>query len=178
MLQAGIGYECKLLVGGSRRKLLKLELIPGTISASNALFTLAIAQQLFDYAPVAMLVIDLNGFVLHVNTAAEQLTGYSKEELIGLKIEILVPDRLKHNHISLRESFVKTPARRPMGEGRHLSAQHKIGHSIHVEIGLNPLGIGSVPSVIVVSMLCQSVLNRNSCVLGIDICDRIHFELS
>lgn len=160
MLQTGIGYECKLLVGGSRRELLKLELTPGTISPSDALFTLTIAQQLLDYAPVAMLVIDLNGSVLHLNTAAEQLTGYSKEELIGKKIEILVPDGLMQKHASLRENFVKALARRPMGEGRHLSAQHKAGHLIPVEIGLNPLGIGPMPSAIVVSMLDQSALSR------------------
>jgi len=146
--------------GGSRREFFKLELTPGTISPSDALFTLAIAQQLLDYAPVAMLLVDLNGSVLHLNTAAEQLSGYSKEELVGQKIEILLPDRLKHKHTSLRESFVKTPDRRPMGEGRHLSAQHKLGHSIPVEIGLNPLGLGSLPSVIIISLLDQSAVNR------------------
>lgn len=131
-----------------------------TISPSDALFTLAIAQQLLDYAPVAMLVIDLNGFVLHFNTAAEQLFGYSKEELIGQKIEILVPDGLKHKHTALRESFIKTPVRRPMGEGRRLSARHKAGHSIPIEIGLNPLSIGRLPSAVIISVLDQSAVNR------------------
>ncbi len=131
-----------------------------TISPSDALFTLAIAQQLLDYAPVAMLVIDLKGFVLHFNTAAEQPFGYSKEELIGQQIEILLPDGLKHKHTSLRENFVKTPARRPMGEGRRLSARHKAGHSIPIEIGLKPLSVGPLPSAVIISVLDQSAANR------------------
>ena len=104
--------------------------------------------------------IDLNGFVLHLNTAAEHLFGYSKEQLIGQQIEILVSDGLKHKHISLRENFVKKPDRRPMGKGRHLSTQHKTGYSIPVEIGLNPLSIGPLPSAIVISVLDQSAVNR------------------
>jgi PAS domain S-box-containing protein len=107
-----------------------------------------------------MLVIDLNGLILHFNSAAEHLFGYSKNELIGQKIEILVPDGVKHKHMSLRENFVKAPARRPMGEGRHLSARHKAGHSIPIEIGLNPLSVGPLPSAVIISVLDQSAINR------------------
>jgi PAS domain S-box-containing protein len=121
---------------------------------------LAIARQLLDYAPVAMLIIDLDGEIVHFNTAAELLFGYSKAELIGQKIEILVPDGLKHKHISLRESFVKMPSRRPMGQGRHLSARHKDGHSIPIEIGLNPLNDDPLPSAVIISVLDQSAVNR------------------
>jgi PAS domain S-box-containing protein len=137
-----------------------LEHAQDTNSPPDSLSTLAVAQQLLDYAPVAMLIIDLNGFVLHLNTAAEQLFGYSKKELIGQKIEILVPDGLKHKHTSLRENFVKTPARRAMGEGRRLSAQHKDGHMIPIEIGLNPLSVGPIPSAVIISVLDQSAANR------------------
>ena len=48
MLQTVIGYECNLYVGGSKRELFNLEVTPGTVSPSDALFTLAIAQQLLD----------------------------------------------------------------------------------------------------------------------------------
>ncbi len=131
-----------------------------TVPSSDVLFTLAIARQLLDYAPVAMLVVDLNGFVLHLNTAAEQLFGYSKEELIGQKIEILVHEGLKHKHTSLRENFAKMPASRSMGEGRRLSARHKTGHSIPIEIGLNPLSVGPMPGAVIISVLDQSAVNR------------------
>ena len=118
------------------------------------------ARQLLEYAPVAMLAIDLSGAVLHLNSAAEQLFGYAKDELIGKNIEILVPDGLKHKHTSLREDFVKTPSRRGMGEGRRLSAQHKDGHLIPIEIGLNPLIIGPLPSAVIISVLDQSAAHR------------------
>ena len=129
-------------------------------SPADVLFPLAGAQQLLDYAPVAILVIDLNGAVLHFNMTAEKFFGYSKEELIGQQIEILVPDGLKHKQTSLRENFVKTPARRPMGEGRRLSAKHKDGHLIPIEIGLNPLSVGPMPSAVIISVLDQSAANR------------------
>ena len=107
-----------------------------------------------------MLVVDLNGAVLHLNSAAEQLFGYAKDELIGKTIEILVPDGLKHKHTSFRKDFVKAPSRRGMGEGRRLSAQHKDGHLIPIEIGLNPLSAGPMPSAIIISVLDQSATNR------------------
>lgn len=147
-------------MGGFKREIFELEPKQDTIPSSDSLFMLAIARQLFDYALVATLVVDLNGFVLHLNTSAEQLFGYSKEELIGQKIEILVPDGLKHRHTALRESFIKTPARRPMGEGRRLSARHKAGHSIPIEIGLNPLSVGPLLSAVIISVLDQSAVNR------------------
>ena len=118
------------------------------------------AQQLLEYAPVAMLAIDLSGAILHLNSTAEHLFGYSKVELIGKDIETLVPDGVKHKHTSLREDFVKAPSRRGMGEGRRLSAQHKDGHLIPIEIGLNPLSVGPMPSVVVISVLDQSAANR------------------
>ena len=107
-----------------------------------------------------MLAIDLGGAILHINSAAEHLFGYTKDELIGKVIETLVPEGLKHKHISLREAFVKAPSRRGMGEGRRLSAQHKDGHLIPIEIGLNPLSVGPMPSVVLISVLDQSASNR------------------
>ncbi len=121
---------------------------------------MAVAQQLIEHAPVAMLVVDCKGAILHLNSAAEQLFGYSKETLIGKQIEILVPDGLQQNHKLLRDSFLSVPSTRPMGKGRRLSALHKDGHLVHVEIGLDPVTIGSQPTIVVVSVLDHSARDR------------------
>ena len=121
---------------------------------------MAVAQQLIEHAPVAMLVVDGKGAIQHLNSAAEQLFGYSKETLIGQQLEILVPDGLQQKHKLLRESFFSGPSARPMGKGRRLSALHKDGHLIPVEIGLNPVTLGSQPTVVVVSVLDHSARDR------------------
>lgn len=139
---------------------MELENTKEAISPFDMTSIIAAAEKLLEYAPVAMLIIDLNGAVLHLNSAAEHLFGHSKSEMVGKKIEILVPDGLKHNHISIRENFVRSPTRREMGLGRHLSAWHKDGHLIPIEIGLNPLSVGPMLSAVIISVLNQSAVNR------------------
>jgi PAS domain S-box-containing protein len=122
--------------------------------------TMAVAQQMLEYAPVAMLLVNSKGEIQHLNSAAERLFGYSKENLIGRQVETLVPDDLKQKHKLLRNGFMNAPIRRPMGEGRHLTALHKDGRLIHVEIALNPLTVGSESAVVVVSVLDQTARDR------------------
>ena len=121
---------------------------------------MAVAQQMLEYAPVAMLLVNSKGEIQHLNSAAERLFGYSKENLIGRQVETLVPDDLKQKHKRLRNGFMNAPIRRPMGEGRHLTALHKDGRLIHVEIALNPLTVGSESAVVVVSVLDQTARDR------------------
>jgi PAS domain S-box-containing protein len=115
-----------------------------------------VARALFEHAPVAMLMIDRAGAVQHLNSAAEQLFGYSKEELVGRPMEILVLGALRQRHEQLRQGFLRAPAARPMGKGRRLSARHKDGREIPVEVGLNPVTIGSNPIVIVSVVDCSA----------------------
>jgi PAS domain S-box-containing protein len=122
--------------------------------------TLAVAQQMLEYAPVAMLLVNNNGEIQHLNSAAEQLFGYSKENLIGRQVETLVPDELGKEHELLRDGFMDASTRHPMGIGRHLSALHKDGHLIHVEVALHPLTIGSESAVMVVSVLDHTARDR------------------
>ena len=95
--------------------------------------TMAVAQQMLEYAPVTMLLVNSQGEIQHLNSAADQLFGYSKESLIGKQVETLVPDDLKQKHKLLRNGFMSAPIRRPMGEGRHLTALHKDGCAIDYE---------------------------------------------
>ncbi len=90
-------------------------------------------------APNAMILADESGNIVMINKKTELLFGYTRNELIGKKIELLVPDRLKQHHPELRKSFYSKPAARPMGAGRDLFGLRKNGSEIPIEIGLNPL---------------------------------------
>jgi PAS domain S-box-containing protein len=90
-------------------------------------------------APNAILLVDDTGKIVMINKQTEVLFGYTRDELIGKKMEILVPDRLKSHHPKLRNNFYSEPKARPMGAGRDLYGKRKDGTEIPVEIGLNPL---------------------------------------
>lgn len=95
-------------------------------------------EALFEYASMGILVASNKGEVMLANTFLLQQFGYDKaEELIGKKVEELVPQRYHHNHPGLRESYNKKPARRPMGIGKDLFALKKDGSEFPVEISLS-----------------------------------------
>jgi PAS domain S-box-containing protein len=95
-------------------------------------------EALFEYASMGILVASDNGEVMLANTFLLQQFGYDKaEELIGKKVEELIPQRYHHNHSSHRESYNKHPARRPMGIGKDLFALKKDGSEFPVEISLS-----------------------------------------
>ena len=90
-------------------------------------------------APNAMVMIDSAGMIVLVNTQAERAFGYSRTELLGQPVELLLPERFRRHHPQLRETFFADPQPRPMGAGRHLFGRKKDGGEFPVEIGLNPI---------------------------------------
>ncbi len=90
-------------------------------------------------APNAMVLVNSEGTISLVNTQTEKLFGYEREELIGTKLEILLPERFREAHPDRRNQFFKTPTVRSMGAGRDLFARKKNGSEVQVEIGLNPI---------------------------------------
>jgi PAS domain S-box-containing protein len=94
---------------------------------------------LLDAAPDAMLVVNQEGLIELANAQAENLFGYSREQLVGESIEILIPHALRIAHNTHRRSFFKDPHARPMGADLQLFAQKSDGSEIPVEISLSPL---------------------------------------
>jgi diguanylate cyclase (GGDEF)-like protein/PAS domain S-box-containing protein len=94
---------------------------------------------LVESAPSAMVMARKQGDIVLVNSQAEKLFGYKREELIGRPIEILVPHRFRLAHPAYRAGFAAQPHARPMGAGRDLFAMRKDGSEFPVEIGLNPI---------------------------------------
>jgi len=100
------------------------------------------AQERFRLAlessPAAMIMVDDTGTIVMVNHATEELFGYDASELLQQKIELLLPERYRGSHESLRAAFTREPRARPMGDGLDLSALRKDGTEFPVEIGINP----------------------------------------
>ena len=90
-------------------------------------------------APNAMVMIDRAGKIVMVNTQAERVFGYSRAELVGRTVEMLVPERFRSHHPELRKTFFADPQPRLMGAGRDLYGLKKDGSEFPVEIGLNPI---------------------------------------
>jgi PAS domain S-box-containing protein len=90
-------------------------------------------------APSAMLMVNKEGTITLVNKQVEQLFGYNREELIGQRIELLVPERYRAVHPSHRHIFSKFPSSRAMSAGRGLCGRRKDGSETPIEIHLNPI---------------------------------------
>jgi PAS domain S-box-containing protein len=90
-------------------------------------------------APNAMMMINEKGQIMLINTQTERLFGYSRAELIGQPIEMLVPERFRSPHPEHRVGFAAAPQARPMGTGRDLFGLRKDGAEVPIEIGLNPI---------------------------------------
>jgi len=96
-------------------------------------------RQVIEGAPNGMVMMNSDGRIVMVNTQIEKSFGYSRDELIGQSIEMLVPARFRDHHPSYRNGFLADPTTRPMGSGRDLYGLRKDGSEFPVEIGLNPL---------------------------------------
>jgi len=95
--------------------------------------------QIFECSPYGKLLLDANGTIVFVNASLERTFGYSRSELLGQPVEILLPERTRSRHPQFRSDYTAAPALRAMGVGRDLMALHRDGHEFPVEIGLNPL---------------------------------------
>jgi PAS domain S-box-containing protein len=86
-----------------------------------------------------MLMVGQVGAIVMVNAQVEVLFRFSKDELLGQSVELLVPERSRGQHQGDRYRFFATPEVRPMGLGRDLFGRRKDGSEFPVEIGLSPL---------------------------------------
>lgn len=96
-------------------------------------------RELLEFVPDALVIVNSQGEIVLLNTQTERLFGYSREELQGKGVEILVPERSRNGHPWRRGRYLLDPASRTMGERLELYGLRKDGTEFPVEISLSPL---------------------------------------
>ncbi|MBU6423833.1 MAG: PAS domain S-box protein [Chloroflexi bacterium] len=96
-------------------------------------------RELLEATPDAMVIVDQNGEIVLLNAQTERLFGWSREELLGGPVEVLIPARYTAHHRAHRASYFTDPRARPMGVGLELWGRRKDGSEFPVEISLGPL---------------------------------------
>lgn len=99
-------------------------------------------RTLLDSAPDAMVIVNGDGEIEIVSSQTERMFGYGRDELRGQKIEMLLPDRIRRQHLKHRAGYVENPSVRPMGASYDLVARRKDGSEFPVEISLSPVQMG------------------------------------
>lgn len=103
-----------------------------------------IERRLVEAEPDSVLVVDSAGVITRANQMAEQMFGYTRAELVGAPVEILIPASARTQHVHDRAAYMKEPRMRPMGIGLDLRARRKDGSEFPVDIMLSPFkGNGS-----------------------------------
>ena len=96
-------------------------------------------RELLEAAPDAIIEVDRDGRIVLLNVVTEKLFGYTREELLGSPVELLVPRELRGAHSGHRANYWGHPSMRPMGTGMKLHGLRKDGTRFPVEISLSPV---------------------------------------
>ena len=108
----------------------------------------SVFRTLFAAYPDALVVADACGVIVLANPAAAVLFGYTVDELVGLNVDVLVPDAIRPRHAAYRADYAHNPRPRPMGTGMELVAKRRNGSEVMVEISLSPLQSHGLPLVV------------------------------
>ncbi len=113
--------------------------IPDTQSSQATSQATSTFEQFLEFVPDAIVGATADGSIVLVNRQAETLFGYSRDELLGRPLEILVPRRFQESHPGHRATYFSEPGTRPMGAGRELAAVRKDGSEFPAEISLSSI---------------------------------------
>lgn len=107
----------------------------------------------FESANESLIVVDRIGRIVEANSQTERLFGYSRNELAGQPIEILLPERLRNQHRMHRDGFLLAPRSRPMGAGLNLIGRRKDGSEFPVEVSLTHARDAQGPGLVVAAVV-------------------------
>jgi PAS domain S-box-containing protein len=108
----------------------------GTQPAGDPTFD-GLARAVLESASEGIVIANRAGTIVMVNARTEALFGYTRHELIGQPLEMLVPARVREAHVAQRRAYAEAPSIRPMGHGRDLAGRRKDGTEFPVEISLS-----------------------------------------
>ena len=94
---------------------------------------------LMESAPDAMVIVNQKGIIELVNAQTEKLFQYERSEMVGQKVEFLMPERYKGIHERHKDDYFSQPKTRGMGQGLELFGRKKDGSEFSIEISLSPL---------------------------------------
>lgn len=114
---------------------------PAREDARELVLTQDTLSQLLGSAPVAIVAVNARGEIVYANERLTELFGYSHAELMGLRVESLMPERFQHEHVNHRERFGVRPGPRPMGSGMDLWGRRKDGREFPLEAGLSHIRV-------------------------------------
>jgi PAS domain S-box-containing protein len=107
-----------------------------------------LSKNLLELSPDATVVVDAQGSIIFANAQVARTFGYAPDELVGERVEVLLPERFRGGHTEHRARFGSQPRPRAMGEGLTLYGRHKDGHEFPVEISLSPVQSAEGPLVL------------------------------
>jgi len=96
-------------------------------------------RDLLEWVPDAIVVVNVTGRIVTANSHAQDVFGYSRDELIGQPIEMLLPPRFRGPHDAHRRGLFAAPRARTMGQGLELYGLRKSGDEFPIEVSLSPL---------------------------------------
>jgi PAS domain S-box-containing protein len=114
-------------------------------------------EQIVENAPDAIVIVDGDGAIVLANAQVEALFGFPRAELLGQKIEILLPDRYRAGHVGLRSGYASSPRIRAMGTGEVLHGRRNDGSEFPVEIALSPV---RTPAGVLTSAAIRDITDR------------------
>lgn len=105
-------------------------------------------EAVVEASPTGLIIVEPSGRIVFANVPMEEMFGYSRDELLGMTVEQLMPERFQTSHPGFRSAFFGKPQIRAMGGGREFSALRKDGSEFPVELGLRPLEMEGNPFVL------------------------------
>jgi PAS domain S-box-containing protein len=112
---------------------------PAQTLSAKTMAEILLSNDLLEALPDAIVAVDRDGVIVQLNSQTQALFGYERDELIGQRVEILVPESYRHEHHHHRENFAKTPKTRRMGANIDLYGRRRDGSEFPVEISLSPV---------------------------------------
>ena len=116
-----------------------------------------LARSVVDAAPDAMIIVDEAGRICFANRQVSSLFGYSHDQVIGLGIEQLMPERFRRGHVAHREEYAHALRSRAMGKGLTLFGRRADGSEFPVEISLSPI---RTPQQLLIAAAIRDVSDR------------------